>query len=422
MPAPQQPSKQVDILSQVPLFAGLPSREITHLADTLQTVEFPAGTIIFQEGGRDEHFYILIAGEAEVIKALGGEGERHLGRIGPGTLIGEMSLFSIDSRHTASVRGLTPLSMLEITRADFDALLHRQPTLAYELVRLLSRRLDHSENLTILDLQEKNRQLTRAYQELQAAQEQIIEKEKLDHELEIARQIQLSILPHRLPLLPGLELGALMIPAHAVGGDFYDFITLDDCHLGIVVGDVSDKGVPAALFMAMIYSLVRAEASRFASPSQTLLAANRHLLDMDVSAMFATALYGILDCTTCEFTYARAGHPFPLVLDHTAHPVQSGSGLGQPLGLIDDPVLDVRTVTIPPGGSMLVFSDGLAEANDPQGNEFGIDHLIAVLPSLLEKPAQEVCQAVWQAVVVFSAQQPHQDDFTLLCIKNLGAL
>jgi len=158
MPAPQSPShspSRVDILSQVPLFAGLPTREIMHLAETLQTIDIPAGTIIFQEGGRDELFYILIAGEAEVIKALGSEGERHLGKIGPGTLIGEMSLFSPDSLHTASVRSLTPLSMLEITRADFDALLHRQPTLAYELVRLLSRRLDHSENLTILDLQEK---------------------------------------------------------------------------------------------------------------------------------------------------------------------------------------------------------------------------------------------------------------------------
>jgi len=140
------------------------------------------------------------------------------------------------------------------------------------------------------------------------------------------------------------------------------FIMLDDSHLGIVVGDVSDKGVPAALFMSMTYSLVRAEASRNVSPAQTLQAANRHLLAMDVSAMFVTALYGILDCATGEFTYARAGHPFPLVLDHAAQPVESGTGLGQPLGLIDDPVLDVRTVAIPPGGSMLVFSDGLAES------------------------------------------------------------
>ena len=135
-----------------------------------------------------------------------GGGERRLGVLHRGSLIGEMSLFSEDGSHTAGVRALTPLRLLEMTRPEFDALLHRQPMMAYDLVRLLSRRLERSENLTILDLQEKNRQLTQAYLELEAAQAQVVEKKKLEHELELAGDIQLQILPEVIPRLPGLTL------------------------------------------------------------------------------------------------------------------------------------------------------------------------------------------------------------------------
>ena len=119
-----------------------------------------------------------------------------------------MSLFAQDGRHTASVRSLTPVKLLQMTRAQLTALLLRQPALAYDLVRLLSPRLQESENATILDLREKNRQLTEAYEQLKAAQAQLMEKERLEHELEIARQIQLSVLPTELPQMPGCDVGA----------------------------------------------------------------------------------------------------------------------------------------------------------------------------------------------------------------------
>ena len=224
-------------------------------------------------------------------------------------------MFSEEGKHTASVRAHTPVRALEITRRDIDGLLHRWPLFAYELTRLLSQRLEQSENLTILELQEKNRQLTQAYEELKAAQAQIIEKERLEKELEVARQIQLSILPQELPAYPQHDFGALMIPARAVGGDFYDFIPLDQDRLGIVVGDVSDKGTPSALFMALSYSLVRAEAHRNSSPGETLQAVNRLLMEMNTSDMFVTVLYGVLDTARGEFSFARAGHPLPIVLD-----------------------------------------------------------------------------------------------------------
>ena len=183
------------LISQVPIFASLPPGEIKHLANSLRVCEFTEGEILFREGDIDPHFYILLEGQVEVVKKLGTPEERILGVRGEAAFLGEMSLFSQGGQHTATVRAITPLTLLEMTRADFDALLHRQPALAYDLVRLLSRRLEQSENITILDLKEKNRQLTVAYQELQAAQAQVIEKEKLEHELDIARHIQQSILP-----------------------------------------------------------------------------------------------------------------------------------------------------------------------------------------------------------------------------------
>ena len=220
-----------------------------------------------------------------------------------------MSLFSQGGAHTATVRACTTLKALKMTRQDFDALLQRQPSLAYQIVSLLSRRLEESENLTIIDLKEKNRQLTLAYQELKAAQAQIIEKEKLEHELEIARRIQLNILPHELPQHPGFEFGALMIPARAVGGDLYQFIPLNRNRLGIVVGDVSDKGVPSALFMSLVYSLMRAEAAGGSAPAKVLQKVNRYLLEINVEEMYVTLLYGILDFSSGEFSLCPRRSP-----------------------------------------------------------------------------------------------------------------
>ena len=156
-------------IAQVPMFATLPRPELEHLAHTLRPCEFTPGALLMREGECDERFYILLDGEVEVIKALGTSDERQLAIKSGGSLFGEMSLFNPQGCHTASVRAMTAAHALEMTRQDFDALLHRRPTLVYDMMRQMSQRLEESENATILDLREKNRQLTQAYQELQAA-------------------------------------------------------------------------------------------------------------------------------------------------------------------------------------------------------------------------------------------------------------
>jgi sigma-B regulation protein RsbU (phosphoserine phosphatase) len=416
----QTPDREVQ-LGRIPIFARLPQGELQHLAATLPAREFPEQAILIREGSRDDRLYIVLEGQVEIIKALGTADERIVAHRDEGALLGEMSLFSREGCHTASVRARTPVELLEMTRSELDALLHRQPLFAYELVGLLSRRLEESEDTTILDLREKNRQLTVAYRELQAAQAQMIEKERLDRELEIAHHIQASILPQSLPAHPVLDFGARIVPARMVGGDFYDLFPVGESRWGIVVGDVCDKGVPAALFMMLTYSLMRAEAPRAASPGEALLAINRLLLDLNPSGMFVTLLYGVLDAATGRFAYARAGHPPPLLLDRACRPVAAPMGVGQPLGLFDVPLLDEQELVIPEGGTVLAFSDGLSDALETTAEENPWERVCWAVAAVPGATAQDICNRLWGEAEATGADPGVQlDDFVLVVVKRRG--
>jgi serine phosphatase RsbU (regulator of sigma subunit) len=406
-------------LSSVPLFASLPADELRRLETRLRVSSCSPGRVLFREGHADDKFYILLKGQVEVIKALGQPEERLLDVCAGGALLGEMSLFSRDGRHTASVRALTRLRLLKMPRGELDALLQRQPQLSYELIRLLSRRLEESENATILDLQERNQRLEEAYQELKAAQIQIVEKERLEKELEISGQIQQSLLPRDMPGIPGYELAAMMVSARSVGGDFFTYLKLGRGRLGLVVGDVSDKGVPAALFMALTYSLIRAEAIRTSSPVQALRKVNRHLLQMNSAQMFVTLVYGILDCRTGDFHFARAGHPSPFLLDGDGRLVDVPVSPGQPLGLFDNLPIDEQHITMPPGGTLMLYSDGVSETKDILGNDFAPGSLYWSIADNRTRPALEICEQLWLDVQAHGQDLPQQDDFTSVVVKRL---
>jgi serine phosphatase RsbU (regulator of sigma subunit) len=405
-------------LARTPPFNVLNLDEIDELIATVPTVGIQAGEIIFIEGHSDDKFYILLDGQVEIIKSMGSEGEKILAVRDAGILLGEMSLFSQGSCHTASVRAVTPVVLMKISRMELDSLLNRHPNLAFELVRMFSHRLESFENLTIQDLLEKNRQLRQAYEELKAAQAQIIEKEKLEKELEISAQIQRSILPEKLPRLPGYEIGALMVPARQVGGDFYTFFQLSKNRLGIVVGDVCDKGVPAALFMALSYSLIRAEAIREDSPVQTLRNVNYHLLQMNSLCLFVTLVYGILDCATGDFHFVRTAHPSPFLLDGDGQVIDVPVASGQPLGIFDNLPIDEQHIQLAPGGTLMLYSDGVSEPEDLQGRDFGMELLSRSVISHRMSSAQQICEHLWQDVKLFGVGLPQQDDFTAVVIKR----
>jgi phosphoserine phosphatase RsbU/P len=242
---------------------------------------------------------------------------------------------------------------------------------------------------------------------------------RMESELELARKTQQSILPDVLPEQSGYDFGALMIPARVVGGDFYEFIPHPDQRLGIVIGDVSDKGLPAALFMALTYSLVRAEATRTTSPVQVLKSVNRHLLNMNASNMFVTLLYGCLDFESGELVYARAGHPLPMILGPECEKIEIPSQPGQPLGILEEPLLDLQTTILPPGGLVCLFTDGISEAADEHGTEFGLERLEKTLRSQTGATAQADCARLWDAVQDHRGGLAVQDDFAAVIIKRI---
>jgi serine phosphatase RsbU (regulator of sigma subunit) len=405
-------------IDKITLFSSLPRSEIEFLVEALRPIELEPDTVLFREGDLGDKFYIILKGQVEIIKALGTGDEQVLDRRGPGGFFGEMSLLLPDNLRTASIRTRTPVKMMEMSRADFDTLLQRRPALAVDMVRVLSSRLRKSDNAMIRDLKEKNRQLALAYKELQAAQAQIVAKEKLEHELDLARNIQESILPNDLSLLDDFEFGASMQPARAVGGDLYDFIWLDQNTLGISIGDVSDKGVPAAIFMALYCSLVRAEALHTASPWEVLQRVNRHLLELDEAGMFVTAIYGVLDRLKGEFSYARAGHHKPILIDQSGKETPIAADHGQLLGYFPDPDLDVQTLFIPKGSTLLLYTDGMFDAIDENGDILGENRLREIVCANCNRSPQDLCNQIIKELNEFQSVDSQFDDMTFVAIQS----
>jgi sigma-B regulation protein RsbU (phosphoserine phosphatase) len=285
------------------------------------------------------------------------------------------------------------------------------------MVRIISHRLTESENQTIRDLREKNIQLTEAYNELKEAQAQIIEKEKLEKELEVARDIQSSILPRLLPKKESFDFGRKFVPVSAVGGDFFDFIPLDESNIGIAVGDVTDHGVPAALFMALTVTLLRAESRRTRSAYDTLKNVNRQLLEVNDTGMFVTLLYGVLNYETREFSYARAGHSLPLLLDSDNNFLDLEQDVGQPLGLFDDITIDEQSLVLPSNSQLLMYTDGITEAMNSKDEFYGEERLQEVLIENGRSSASQICESIWISLQHHLDEVPQQDDVTILSMN-----
>jgi phosphoserine phosphatase RsbU/P len=419
------------LISNVPLFATIPPDERAKLAAELEQVTYPAGTILMREGERGDGVYIVLSGMFEIIKELGTPDERLFGLRGTGEVVGEMGLLNQDGLRTASARAASDAQVIRLTRPDFERLLGRYPTIAYEMLRMLSTRLRDSNDAVIHELQEKNRQLAQAYADVQAqnqqlaqayadleaAQAQLVEKEALEHELRLAREIQERILPSRLPTPPGFDLGARMVAAREVGGDFFDVFPLGSDSLGLVVGDACGKGIPAALFMALTRSLLRAEAARARSPEAALRTTNQHLAEISTAGMFITILYGVLNYSTGEFIYARAGHELPLIWNAAGVSLILARANGQPLGMLPDPAIDVQSLRLPPGGTLLLFSDGVTEATNAQGGFFGLDTVHATVQADLRMPAQQLCDQLVDRLTTYRGTSPQADDITLLAVR-----
>ena len=407
-----------EILRRVPFFSTLPPRHLRWLAETLQAEDILAGTVLFSEGERGDVFYVILQGEFEIYKSFVDGGDQVLSVRGPGEYIGEMSLLQPMGVRSASARAASDAEVLIVTRAQFDALLQRHPTLGYQLARVLSERLEQANVGAIRRLEDRNRALQATLDELHAAQAELVEKQKLEHELGLARDIQMSLLPPALPVMKGFDFGARLLPMSQVGGDFYDLIPLTDEDLGIAVGDVSGHGMPAALIMAITLALLRAEVCRGCLPSQVLRSVNRELLKLGSRRMFVTVLYGVLHTSTGEFEYARAGHEPPVFAVPGAVPYLEDLAEGRMLGLFEDVVLADSRLTLPPGGSLVLYTDGVIETRSAARDFFGEERLIDLVLRTQDWPAQAVCDRVLAEVAAHAAGLAQQDDITIVTAKR----
>lgn len=404
------------MLDHIPLFAQLPDDEKQYLMDTLMILNIEPGTVVFNEGDEGLFLYVVIEGTLDILKGAGTADEYLIAHRGPGEFVGEMSILN-EGLRTATVRAREQTRLLKLPFPDFQALLNRQPGLIFEIVRVLSIRLDESHNKSIEELRTHNIQLMRTNKELQEAQTQIIEKERLERELHVAFDIQMSILPKDFPQMNGIELGATLVPARSVGGDMYDFVALDEHRAGVVIGDVSDKGVPAAIFMAQTHALFRAEASRDVSPVRVLQRVNKHLLGMNARGLFVTAIYGMIDARNRTFWFARGGHELPLLLHPDGTVQQLAFQTGQLLGLFEDPIIPEQTVRIPSGGTLLLYTDGGTDIINADENPFGIEQLTETLKECAGLSAQATCDYIFKALRKYRRDVPPFDDVTLVAIR-----
>ncbi|MGQ9681068.1 MAG: SpoIIE family protein phosphatase [Anaerolineae bacterium] len=248
--------------------------------------------------------------------------------------------------------------------------------------------------------------------------QQSLEQERLAQELRVARQIQATFLPEETPPLPGWSVAVASRPAREVGGDFYDFIHLGGSRWGLVMADVSDKGVPAALFMALCRTVVRAVAAEGRPPAATLAHANDLLVADSRSGMFVTLCYGVLDHETGEFFFASGGHNPPFWYRHAGREVVRLACRGVALGVIERPVLEERRILLGPGDALVVYTDGVTETFDPDERLFGEEGLREAIARVGGRPAEGILASIDDATQAFARGVAQSDDYTLLVLRR----
>ena len=242
----------------------------------------------------------------------------------------------------------------------------------------------------------------------------------LQKELDIAARVQLSLLPAGMPPSRVLEMNGIMKPAKEVGGDFYDFFRIDRHQIGIIVADVSGKGVPAALFMVMARTLMRAAAQHMGAPGRVLSSVNDLLEQNNAEELFVTVFYGVLDERTGHFTYANGGHNPPILVDGRGpRPLETTGGIA--LGMFDSLDYEDTRVVLEPGARMILFSDGVTEAFDAHSEAYGDERLLEAARGLprQQTPEQDVSDIV-ASVEAFAGNAPQFDDITCVVFRFKG--
>ncbi len=419
----------VEFLQRLPMFNDVPEATIAGIVQSAHHLRLAPREMLFSEGDVGAECFIVMAGDVDVIKQVGSE-TMLLERCRPGAIIGEMALID-NSPRAASVRARTSATLLRITEAEFVTMMHANPNTAMALLRGGTTRLRSSNARMISGLEAKNAQLAQAYEDLKAAQGELLRLERIERELAIARDIQRFFLPPKIVQPSGWQIVAFNQGALEVGGDFYDVLKLGDGRVGLVVADACGKGVPAALFVALTRSLLRSASQALAANPALVTAAgdlmttaltmtNNYISrEHGASNMFTTLFYAVLDPETATLTYVNAGHNPPIIVDTATGNVRYLEGSSLPLGIMDNLPYPALATTLAPTEMFLGFTDGATEAFNPAGDVFDDEHLIAVVRARRYHDAASLLEQVKTAIMDFVGTAPQADDITLLTVSRI---
>jgi len=247
---------------------------------------------------------------------------------------------------------------------------------------------------------------------------QILEKKLIGEQLRLAQHVQSRLLPDKPPDVPGYDIAGTCISIYEIGGDYFDYIRLPNGRMGIVVADVSGKGIPAALIMTAFRALLRTQARSGSEPALVANTLNRLLPDFVGDANFVTSVYGVLNPLDGHFAYANCGHN-PPILFRTDGSIEKLKNRGPLLsGILEDVSYDTLEVALAPRDLLLLHTDGVVEVMRGEDEEFGVERLEAVVHRSMDLPASEIIHKIVQATQEFSGSEHYQDDFTLVIVKR----
>lgn len=245
-----------------------------------------------------------------------------------------------------------------------------------------------------------------------------VERGRMQRELQLAREMQSSFLPQEIPQLPGWEFSVRWQPAREVAGDYFDFIPVSEDSLGLVIADVTDKGAPAALFMVFTNSILRGSVHPSMNPAESIRNANRLICDKSPNAMFVSLVYALLNIETGNLVWVNAGHNPPMYYNGADDSFELLRRSGMVLGIEPDTVYEAHSLMLKPGDFLLLYTDGLIDAIDSQGKEFGMQHMEQIVYENRHESAEEIVSRLESALADHSGAITPFDDVTMVLVKR----
>lgn len=420
-------------LRDVPIFDGFSDPDLERLAENLEERHLQAGEVLFYQGDEGLETFVILDGALEVIAYVDGTEIQLEVRL-TGEIIGEMAPID-NSPRSATVRAVRESNIAVLNLEQFYTLLLSDSVLAVEMLKRGTSRLRSTSQQMITGLELKNAELSRAYEDLKAAQEELIHLNRIQEELAVARRIQKFFLPETIPQPEGWQVGAFNRGAQAIGGDFFDCIDLPGGRLGMVVADACGKGIPAALFVALTRSLLRAASQApwalhdgdyfnlDSIATSALWFTNDYTArEHGESNMFVTMFYGLLEPNTGTLFYVNAGHNPPLVVSPDGSNVRElgGESTALPIGIIEGQTYESSQTTLEVSEMLVAFSDGVTEAMNSAGEPYGDERFASFLTTHANMDPNELVAQIVESIDEYAGDAPQADDITLLVARRIS--